>query len=126
MHICRLDHLVLTVKSLDLTLAFYKALGMEEVTFGNNRKALIFGSQKINLHEVGQEFEPKAQTPTPGSADLCFIVDTPLDEVIKELEQNGIEIIEGCVYRTGAVSALRSVYVRDPDQNLIELSNLSP
>ncbi|NEO71594.1 VOC family protein [Moorena sp. SIO3H5] len=126
MHIRSLDHLVLTVKSLDLTLAFYKALGMEEVTFGNNRKALIFGSQKINLHEAGQEFEPKAQTPTPGSADLCFIVDTPLDEVIKELEQSGIEIIEGSVYRTGAVSALRSVYVRDPDQNLIELSNPSP
>ncbi|AOY84130.1 VOC family protein [Moorena producens JHB] len=126
MHIRSLDHLVLTVKSLDLTLAFYKALGMEEVTFGNNRKALIFGSQKINLHEAGQEFEPKAQRPTPGSADLCFIVDTPLDEVIKELEQSGIEIIEGSVYRTGAVSALRSVYVRDPDQNLIELSNPSP
>ncbi len=126
MQIRSLDHLVLTVKSLDLTLSFYKALGMEEVTFGNNRKALIFGSQKINLHEVGLEFEPKAQTPTPGSADLCFIVDTPLDEVIKELEQRGIEIIEGSVSRTGAVSALRSVYVRDPDQNLIELSNHTP
>ncbi len=126
MQIRHLDHLVLTVKSLDLTLAFYKALGMEEVTFSNNRKALIFGSQKINLHEAGHEFEPKAQTPMPGSADLCFIVDTPLEQVIKELEANGIEIVEGPVDRTGAVSPIRSVYVRDPDQNLIELSNPAP
>ena len=126
MQIRNLDHLVLTVKSKDLTLAFYKALGMEEVTFGNNRTALIFGSQKINLHEVGHEFEPKAQTPMPGSADLCFIVDTPLEQVIKELEENGIEIVEGPVDRTGAVSSIRSVYVRDPDQNLIELSNPAP
>ncbi len=126
MQIRNLDHLVLTVKSLDLTLAFYKALGMEEVTFGNNRKALIFGSQKINLHEAGHEFEPKAQTPIPGSADLCFIVDTPLDEVMIELEESGIDIIEGPVDRTGAVSQIRSVYVRDPDRNLIELSNPTP
>ena len=126
MQIRNLDHLVLTVKSKDLTLAFYKALGMEEVTFGNNRTALIFGSQKINLHEVGHEFEPKAQTPMPGSADLCFIVDTPFEQVIKELEENGIEIVEGPVDRTGAVSPIRSVYVRDPDQNLIELSNPAP
>ena len=126
MQIRNLDHLVLTVQSLDLTLAFYKALGMEEVTFGNNRKALIFGSQKINLHEAGNEFEPKAQTPIPGSADLCFIVDTPLDEVIRELEESGIDIIEGPVERRGAVSPIRSIYVRDPDRNLIELSNSAP
>ena len=123
MQIRNLDHLVLTVKSLELTLAFYKALGMKEVTFGKNRKALIFGSQKINLHQAGHEFEPKAQTPMPGSADLCFIVDTPLDEVIRELEESGIDIVEGPVARTGAVSPIRSVYIRDPDRNLIELSN---
>ena len=123
MQIRNLDHLVLTVKSLELTLAFYKSLGMKEVTFGKNRKALIFGSQKINLHQAGHEFEPKAQTPMPGSADLCFIVDTPLDEVIRELEESGIDIVEGPVDRTGAVSPIRSVYIRDPDRNLIELSN---
>lgn len=123
MQIRSLDHLVLTVKSLDLTLAFYKTLGMEELTFANNRKALAFACQKINLHEDGNEFEPKAQIPMPGSADLCFIVDTPLEKVIKELDENGIEIIEGPVSRTGAVSPIKSIYVRDPDQNLIELSN---
>ena len=123
MRINNLDHLVLTVQSLDKTIAFYKILGMEEINF-KGRKALTFGSQKINLHQLGQEFEPKAQTPTPGSADLCFIVDTPLDEVIQELQNHGIKIIEGPVERTGAVSALTSLYIRDPDNNLIELSNL--
>ena len=97
---------------------------MEEINF-NGRKALKFGSQKINLHQAGQEFEPKAQTPMPGSADLCFIVDTPLDKVIQELQENNITIIEGPVKRTGAISALSSVYIRDPDNNLIELSNLA-
>ncbi len=122
MQIRNLDHLVLTVKDLSLTIVFYKALGMEEVDF-KGRKALKFGNQKINLHEAGHEFEPKAETPVPGSADLCFIVDTPLDDVVTELNASGIDIIEGPVDRTGAVSSIRSVYVRDPDKNLIELSN---
>ncbi len=123
MKIRNLDHLVLTVKSIDHALVFYKSLGMKEITFGNNRKALAFGSQKINLHEAGKEFEPKAKIPTPGSADLCFIVETPLEDVIKELKKNNIKIIEGPIDRTGAKFKLRSVYVRDPDDNLIELSN---
>lgn len=122
MKVKSLDHLVLTVKDLSLTIEFYKALGMEEVDF-NGRKALKFGDQKINLHEAGKEFEPKAETPTPGSADLCFIVETPLEEVMEELAANGIDIVEGPVDRTGAAYPIRSVYVRDPDQNLIELSN---
>ena len=125
MQIRNLDHLVLTVQDLSLTIAFYKALGMKEVDF-KGRKALRFGNQKINLHEVGHEFEPKAKTPMPGSADLCFIVETHLDDVIAELNANGIDIVEGPVERTGAVTPIRSVYIRDPDQNLIELSNPAP
>ena len=96
---------------------------MQAVTFGEGRKALVFGHQKINLHQAGREFEPKAERPMPGSADLCFIVATPLDEVIAHLETQGVAIIEGPVQRTGATGAIRSVYVRDPDLNLIELSN---
>jgi catechol 2,3-dioxygenase-like lactoylglutathione lyase family enzyme len=119
-----LDHLVLTVRDLDTTIAFYRdGLGMEEVTFGQGRKALAFGSQKINLHQAGREFEPKAQTPTPGSADLCFLTKTPLDAVIAHLKGLKIQIEEGPVGRTGAMGRLRSVYVRDPDGNLIEVSN---
>ncbi|MCQ4269598.1 VOC family protein [Pseudomonas kuykendallii] len=124
MHIDHLDHLVLTVADLDVTVDFYtRVLGMQEVTFGEGRKALGFGMQKINLHQAGKEFEPKAERPTPGSADLCFIVATPLDEVIAHLETQGVTILEGPVRRTGATQPIRSVYVRDPDFNLIELSN---
>ncbi|WP_282344859.1 VOC family protein [Pseudomonas sp. PS02288] len=124
MHIDHLDHLVLTVADLDVTVDFYtRVLGMQEVTFGEGRKALGFGMQKINLHQAGKEFEPKAERPTPGSADLCFIVATPLDEVIAHLETQGVAILEGPVRRTGATQPIRSVYVRDPDFNLIELSN---
>ncbi|WP_314408345.1 VOC family protein [Pseudomonas kuykendallii] len=124
MHIDHLDHLVLTVADLDVTVGFYtRVLGMQEVTFGEGRKALGFGMQKINLHQAGKEFEPKAERPTPGSADLCFIVATPLDEVIAHLETQGVAILEGPVRRTGATQPIRSVYVRDPDFNLIELSN---
>jgi catechol 2,3-dioxygenase-like lactoylglutathione lyase family enzyme len=124
MKITRLDHLVLTVRNLDATCQFYTdVLGMEVVTFGNGRKALHFGQQKINLHEVGKEFEPKAKVPTPGSADLCFITRTPLVNVLEKLNQMGVTIEEGPVDRTGALGKITSVYFRDPDHNLIEVSN---
>lgn len=119
----RLDHLVLTVADIEATCAFYTGvLGMEVVTFGEGRKALSFGAQKINLHQAGKEFEPKAQHPTPGSADLCFISDTPLDAVAVHLEACGVAIEEGIVPRTGATGPIQSIYIRDPDQNLIEIS----
>jgi catechol 2,3-dioxygenase-like lactoylglutathione lyase family enzyme len=118
-----LDHLVLTVADIDVTIDFYTtALGMEAITFAG-RKALRFGRQKINLHQRGQEFEPKAAHPTPGSGDLCFIAKEPLEDVIAHLAQLSIPIEEGPVERTGAVGKLLSVYLRDPDNNLIEISN---
>jgi catechol 2,3-dioxygenase-like lactoylglutathione lyase family enzyme len=124
MRIDRLDHLVLTVKSIPTTCDFYsRALGMEVVTFGDNRKALVFGSQKINLHEARHELEPKAHRPTPGSADLCFITPTPVSQIMEHFNRLGIEIIEGPVKRTGALGPIESVYLRDPDGNLIEISN---
>lgn len=119
-----LDHLVLTVASIEATCDFYaRALGMQVETFGEGRKALRFGDQKINLHKAGREFEPKALRPTPGSADLCFIAATPLAEVIGHLQSLCIAIEEGPVPRTGATGPIRSVYLRDPDANLIEISN---
>jgi catechol 2,3-dioxygenase-like lactoylglutathione lyase family enzyme len=124
MNISRLDHLVLTVADLDATVRFYtRILGMEELTFGAGRKALRFGESKINLHQHGQEFEPKADRPTPGSADLCLIVEESVAVVEAELTAAGIAVVEGPVGRTGARGAITSVYVRDPDGNLIELSN---
>nr|WP_314368847.1 VOC family protein [uncultured Acinetobacter sp.] len=124
MKISHLDHLVLTVADIEISCQFYQsALNFEVITFGENRKALQFGHQKINLHQVGKEFEPKAYHPTTGSADLCFIAETPLEEVIKHLQQLNIKIVEGPIQRTGAVGKIVSVYLRDPDQNLIEISN---
>jgi len=124
MKIDNLDHLVLTVENVDKTCAFYeKTMGMKVITFRAGRKALAFGSQKINLHQKGSEFEPKAQNPTPGSADLCFITSVPLKEVSSHLHSCGVNIITGPVTRTGATGAIISVYFRDPDMNLIELSN---
>jgi catechol 2,3-dioxygenase-like lactoylglutathione lyase family enzyme len=124
MKIDHLDHLVLTVKNIAATCEFYvAALGMDVITFADNRKALLFGSQKINLHEMGKEFEPKAHRPTPGSADLCFITSVPLADVIEHLQRYGVKIIEGPVRRTGAIGRIESVYFRDPDLNLIEVSN---
>ena len=124
MKIDRLDHLVLTVKNIAATCDFYcRALGMEVVTFGNNRKALTFGSQKINLHEAGHELDPKARRPTPGSADLCFVTREPVARIVEHFNRLGIEIIEGPVKRTGALGPMESVYLRDPDGNLIEISN---
>ncbi len=123
MKIDRLDHLVLTVRDSTKTCAFYqKVLGMEIATFGNNRKAMLFGDQKINLHESGKELEPKAAQPIPGSADLCFITRDALEDVIAHLQRCQVEIIEGPVQRTGAIGPISSVYFRDPDGNLIELS----
>lgn len=119
----RLDHFVLTVKSIEKTIAFYtNVLGMKAETFGNGRTALRFGDQKINLHEAGNEFEPKALHPMPGSADLCFITDLTLEEVIDRFVQHQIALEEGPVKRTGALGPILSVYIRDPDNNLIELS----
>lgn len=120
----RLDHLVLTVASIDATVDFYgRVLGMKPVTFGAGRTALAFGRQKINLHQQGREFEPKAAAPMPGSADLCFIAATPVEDMRVHLEACGVEIIEGPVRRTGAEGPILSLYFRDPDGNLIEVSN---
>lgn len=124
MRIGRIDHVVLTVASIEATCAFYRdVLGMEIVTFAGGRRALSFGVQKINLHEVGREFEPKAARPTAGSGDFCLIADTPLEQVIAELQARGIAIEEGPVNRTGATGPIRSVYIRDPDDNLVEIAN---
>ncbi|MNX16567.1 Virulence protein [compost metagenome] len=122
-----LDHLVLTTANEDACVRFYvEVLGMTLETFGAGRKAFRFGHQKINLHVKGHEFEPKAELPTPGSLDLCFIASVPLEEVIARLQAQGVPILEGPVMRTGATSRIRSVYVRDPDLNLIEISELAP
>ena len=124
MRITSIDHIVLTVADIEKTVQFYtEVLGFELITFGNNRKALRFGNQKINLHQKGREFEPKALFPTSGSADICFITETDLEDVLKELQAKNIQITEGIVERTGALGEIRSVYLRDPDSNLIELSN---
>jgi catechol 2,3-dioxygenase-like lactoylglutathione lyase family enzyme len=121
----RLDHLVLTVRDLPATIRFYVGgLGMRLETFGEGRQALHFGSQKINLHVAGHEFEPKAARAVPGSADLCFLTERPLAEVTGRLEALGVPIIEGPVARIGATGPLTSIYVRDPDGNLIEVARL--
>jgi catechol 2,3-dioxygenase-like lactoylglutathione lyase family enzyme len=124
MKVSTLDHIVLTVKNINVTVDFYsRILGMEVVNFGEGRKALRFGQQKINLHEYGNEFEPKAHNPLPGSADLCFITKQTLEQVISHLNQCGVAVLEGPVNRTGAIGRIASVYFRDPDLNLIEVSN---
>ena len=127
MQIDRIDHLVLTVFDLQRTSDFYsRVLGMKVVTFGEGRTALSFGRQKLNLHLSGREFEPKALKPTPGSIDLCFITETPLEEVIAHLRSCDVAIIEGPVPKTGATGPMSSVYFRDPDGNLVEVSNYLP
>ncbi|QLY25222.1 VOC family protein [Bdellovibrio sp. KM01] len=124
MKIERIDHLVFTVKDISATCDFYqKVLNMEVVTFKGDRKALSFGNQKINLHQVGKEFEPKADKPTAGAIDLCLITNTPLEEAKKHIESFGVKIIEGPIERTGAMGTIKSIYFRDPDFNLIEVSN---
>ena len=127
MRVTRLDHLVLTVKDIAVSVEFYQTvLGMKKVVFGNQRIALSFGDQKINLHQAGAEFEPKAAAAKPGSADLCFVVSHNIEEVIAHLNALQIEIIEGPVLRTGATGRINSVYIRDPDCNLLELSEYLP
>jgi catechol 2,3-dioxygenase-like lactoylglutathione lyase family enzyme len=119
----RLDHLVLTVASIEDACDFYaRVLGMQVSRFGEGRTALKFGRQKINLHEVGREFEPRAARATAGSGDLCLVSAVPLDNVIAHLNECQVTIIEGPVAKTGATGPIRSVYFRDPDGNLIEVS----
>lgn len=119
-----LDHLVLTVADMETSLDFYtRVLGMEAVVFAGGRKALAFGDQKINLHQAGQEFVPKAARPTPGSADLCLLTSMPLEQVQAHLTTHAVPVIEGPVRRTGARGPILSVYFRDPDGNLVEVSN---
>lgn len=123
MKIKNLDHFVLTVASIEATCDFYeKTLGMKVEIFGEGRKALKFGSQKINLHEAGKEFEPKAQKPTAGSGDFCLISNVPIEGVIAHLKACNINIEDGPIARTGARGPITSVYFRDPDFNLIEVS----
>lgn len=123
MNLDRIDHLVLTVHDIEATCQFYTLLGMQVVTFGENRKALQVGQQKINLHQVGREIEPKAKSPTAGSADLCLITTTPLPQVVEHLQACGVLIELGIVPRTGAIGLIDSIYVRDPDGNLLEIAN---
>ena len=124
MKVTNIDHIVLTVKSIDATVEFYKSvLGMTVEMFGEGRVALKFGNQKINLHEYGNEFEPKANLPTPGSEDLCFITNANLLEAMKSVKGMDVKIFEGPIKRTGALGEIKSFYFRDPDKNLIEVAN---
>lgn len=124
MRVRRIDHVVLTVANVDRTIAFFeRVLGMTAVSFGEGRRALAFGDQKLNLHQAGREFEPKARRPTPGAIDICFTTDVPLDEVAAHLRACSVAIELGPVDKIGARRALRSLYFRDPDGNLIEVSN---
>ena len=119
-----IDHFVLTVKSIDMTVEFYqRVLGMSVETFGEGRVALCFGSQKINLHQAGKEFEPKAQKPTSGSGDFCLLTDAPIVNVVEYLNACGVKIEDGPIERTGATGPIISVYFRDPDMNLVEVSH---
>lgn len=124
MKVDRIDHVVLTCGDVERTISFYeRALGMRQVTFGGGRRALAFSDQKLNLHQAGREYEPKARVPTPGSVDLCFVTDVPLADVAAHLSSVGVVIELGPVDKTGARAALRSLYFRDPDGNLVEVSN---
>lgn len=124
LRIDRLDHLVLTVADVDQTVDFYsRVLGMDPVSYGSGRRALTFGTSKSNLHQVGHEFEPKAAAPIPGSADLCLISVDYLGAVLAHVTECGVSVEEGPVQRTGATGPITSVYFRDPDGNLVEISN---
>ena len=119
-----IDHFVMTVNNIKKTAEFYnKVLGMEIINFSGGRTALKFGDQKINLHEFGNEFDPKADKPTPGSQDFCLITGNSIDSVINILHENNVKIIEGPTLKTGAMGKIMSVYFRDPDKNLMEVSN---
>lgn len=124
LQIDQLDHLVLTVADIDRTCTFYRdVLGFEVITFGEGRTALSFGRQKFNLHQAGREFEPKAASPMPGAADLCLITSLAMEAVVEKLNLAGVLIEEGPVPRTGAQGPILSVYIRDPDRNLIEIAS---
>ncbi len=124
MEISSLDHLVLTVVDVERSIRFYsEILNMEEISFGNERKALRFGRQKINLHPAASPIAPHADQPSPGSADLCFLTETPVTIVARHLQEKGIALIEGPVQRTGAQGPILSIYFRDPDGNLLEVAN---
>ncbi|HEY6971636.1 MAG TPA: VOC family protein [Candidatus Angelobacter sp.] len=124
MKILHIDHFVLTVADIEKTCRFYSTvLGMEVITFGQGRKAVGFGTQKINLHQSGKEFEPKAQHATPGSGDFCLITDEPIEHIIEHLQKYGVTIEVGPVPKIGAAGPMTSVYFRDPDGNLVEISN---
>ncbi len=121
--IAAIDHVVLTTRDEEKCLAFYVGvLGMQLERYGENRIALLFGSQKINVHQPGVIAGLKAQVPTPGSLDLCFIASVPLDDVIERLRRHGVAIVSGPSLRSGGLGAIRSVYVRDPDANLVEIA----
>jgi len=123
MQLQRIDHVVFTVRDIDRACDFYgRVLGMEVVTFAEGRKALQFGQCKINLHAYGKEFEPKAAHPAPGTQGICVISDTPLPDAMRNLERAGLEVLEGPVERNGALGRIESVYLRDPDGNLIEIA----
>lgn len=120
----RIDHFVLTVRSIKETCDFYRrALGLETVTFGQGRTAIALGKQKINLHQTGKEFEPKAADPAPGAGDFCLIATRPIEDIAAHLRGIGVAIIAGPVPKTGAVGPIRSIYFRDPDGNLVEVAN---
>lgn len=126
MKVVRLDHLVLTVRDLEATVDFYtRVLGLGVRAFEGGRLALLLGEQKINLHEAGHEFEPKARHAMPGSADLCFVTERPLAEWLAHLEDRGVAVIEGPVRRSGSLGPIMSIYFRDPDGNLLELASYS-
>jgi catechol 2,3-dioxygenase-like lactoylglutathione lyase family enzyme len=126
MKVTTLDHLALTVQDLESTVDFYtRVLGMTVSAFAEGRLALKYGTQKINLHELGSEFQPNARRAQPGSADLCFLSDDGLDSWVDHLEQEGVELVEGPVRRIGALGPMDSVYCRDPDGNLVEIANYS-
>lgn len=123
MKITAIDHIVMTVQDLQKTIDFYThILGMQEITFGSGRKALLFGQQKINLHQKGNEILPNAHHADVGTIDICLLTSTPLEQVLQELAEQNVNVEEGIVERTGAVGAIRSIYLRDPDGNLIEIS----
>jgi len=124
MKINRIDHLVLTVADIDRTVEFYaRVLGMEKIEFAQGRIALACGEQKINLHQLGKEFEPRAEHVRAGSADLCLIIDTPIEQAIEHIQRHGVDLIAGPVNRSGAKGKIISAYLRDPDGNLLEVSN---
>ena len=119
----RIDHIVLTTRDREGCIRFYaEVLGMTLEKFAEGRLALKFGNQKINLHEWGKEFTPRAHVAAPGTLDLCFIASMPLEQVIENLKKNRVPLLEGPVAKTGALGPMRSVYVRDPDLNLVEIS----